>query len=41
LKEEQPLALEASEIRWVKIEDLCDYPMGKIDRSISNDLLKI
>lgn len=36
----QPTAIEASEIRWVKIEELTDYPMGKIDRSISNDLLK-
>ncbi len=40
LKGQQPTALEASEIRWVKIEELGDYPMGKIDRSISNDLLK-
>jgi len=37
---DQPSALEASEIRWVKIEDLGNYPMGKIDRSISNDLMK-
>lgn len=36
----QPAALEASELRWVRIEDLGGYPMGKIDRSISNDLLK-
>ncbi len=40
LKGEEPTALEASEIRWVRIEELVDYPMGKIDRSISNDLLK-
>ncbi|MBA4384198.1 MAG: A/G-specific adenine glycosylase [Anaerolinea sp.] len=38
LQNEQPTALEASELRWVKIEELGDYPMGKIDRSISNDL---
>jgi A/G-specific adenine glycosylase len=37
---EQPVALEASEIRWVNIDDLKNYPMGKIDRSISNDLQK-
>lgn len=41
LKGQQPVALEASEIRWVKTEELGDYPMGKIDRSISNDMLKI
>lgn len=35
-----PVALEASEIRWVKVGDLADFPMGKIDRSISNDLIK-
>lgn len=40
LQGEQPTALEASELRWVKIEELDGYPMGKIDRSISNDLLK-
>jgi A/G-specific adenine glycosylase len=38
---EPPNALEASEIRWVKIDELGDYPMGKIDRSISNDLLRM
>jgi A/G-specific adenine glycosylase len=37
---EQPTALEASELRWVRIDELGEYPMGKIDRSISNDLLK-
>lgn len=41
LQGEPPNALEASEIRWVKIEELGDYPMGKIDRSISNDLLRM
>lgn len=35
---DEPQALDASEIRWVPIPDLADYPMGKIDRLISNDL---
>jgi A/G-specific adenine glycosylase len=34
----EPQALEASEIRWVPISELRQYPMGKIDRSISNNL---
>jgi A/G-specific adenine glycosylase len=33
-----PAAIEASEIRWVAITDLEQYPMGKIDRTISRDL---
>jgi A/G-specific adenine glycosylase len=36
----QPEALEAQEIRWVKPETLQQYPMGKIDRMISLDILK-
>ena len=36
----EPQALDASEIRWVKVNELTDYPMGKIDRLISNDLQK-
>jgi A/G-specific adenine glycosylase len=35
---EEPQVLEASEIRWVPILNLVDFPMGKIDRLISNDL---
>jgi len=34
----EPVALEASEIRWVKLSDLSSFPMGKIDRRISVDL---
>jgi A/G-specific adenine glycosylase len=37
----QPEALEAQEIRWVKPETLQQYPMGKIDRMISRDVLKL
>ena len=36
----EPQALDASEIRWVEVNELNDYPMGKIDRLISNDLQK-
>jgi A/G-specific adenine glycosylase len=32
--------LQPSEVRWVGISELEDYPMGKIDRMISRDLLK-
>ncbi len=38
LVKDEPAALEASEIRWVKIPDLGQYPMGKIDRMISRKL---
>lgn len=34
-----PSALETSEIRWVGISKLTNFPMGKIDRRISDDLL--
>jgi A/G-specific adenine glycosylase len=37
----QPEALEAQEIRWVEPEMLDQYPMGKIDRLISRDILKM
>lgn len=40
LVELTPRAIEASEIRWVKVEDMNDFPMGKIDRAIANDLLR-
>jgi A/G-specific adenine glycosylase len=36
---DEPKALEASEIRWVSIKELEQYPMGKIDRMISKDLV--
>ena len=40
LANSEPVSKEASEIRWVKIGELGDYPMGKIDRMISRDLAK-
>ncbi len=35
LCEDEPQALEASEIRWVPPGELEDFPMGKIDRQIA------
>ena len=40
LNGEEPQALEADEIRWVKASQLEDFPMGKIDRQISEKILK-
>jgi A/G-specific adenine glycosylase len=31
-------AIMASEIHWVMISDLSEFPMEKLDRMISNDL---
>lgn len=36
-----PSALEADDIKWVDIPALSEYPMGKIDREISKDLLQL
>jgi A/G-specific adenine glycosylase len=36
----EPQALAASELAWVKPAELVDYPMGNIDRRISQDLMK-
>ncbi len=35
-----PKALEADKIEWVDINTLRDFPMGKVDRNISDDLEK-
>ncbi|MCD6577651.1 MAG: A/G-specific adenine glycosylase [Anaerolineaceae bacterium] len=35
-----PKALEAEKIRWAEINALQDFPMGKVDRNISDDLEK-
>jgi A/G-specific adenine glycosylase len=37
---DEPAALEASELLWVAVGELGDFPMGKIDRMISNDLIR-
>lgn len=34
----QPRALEAEKIEWVDIKALWEFPMGKVDRNISDDL---
>jgi A/G-specific adenine glycosylase len=33
-----PRAVQVQDLRWVKIEELADYPMGKIDRQIARKL---
>jgi len=35
----EPRPLQVADLRWVAPAELSDYPMGKIDRSISYDLL--
>jgi A/G-specific adenine glycosylase len=35
---EELIASEHNEIRWVKLAELEDYPMGKIDRQIAQQL---
>ncbi len=35
-----PLPIGESELKWVPIHDLPDYPMGKIDRKISENLIE-
>ena len=35
-----PSTLEAKEMCWVSVEELADFPMGKIDRMISQTLLE-
>ncbi len=39
IEQGEPQPLHASEIRWVKPEELPDLPMGKIDRQISRRIL--
>lgn len=36
----EPRAVEASEVRWVQLSELGEYPMGKIDRLIATDLVQ-
>jgi A/G-specific adenine glycosylase len=35
----QPTPVQVDDLRWVELDELQDYPMGKIDRQISNQLL--
>jgi len=39
LTQGEPIAKEHSQVRWVSIDDLSDFPMGKIDRQIANKLI--
>lgn len=34
----EPRPIQSSDIRWVNVSELDQYPMGKIDRTISQDL---
>ncbi len=34
-----PVALTADEIQWVELTKLGEYPMGKLDRMITNSIL--
>jgi A/G-specific adenine glycosylase len=36
---EEPQALHAAQIRWVRPDEMKDYPMGKIDRRIARRIL--
>ncbi len=36
----EPRALEHSDLAWVQPQKLADYPMGKVDRRISADVLR-
>jgi hypothetical protein len=35
---QEPQAIECDDLAWVDIEDLGDYPMGKVDRRIAGRL---
>ncbi len=36
----QPRPVQVQDLRWVGLAELEEYPMGKIDRQISRDLLQ-
>ena len=40
ITEGKPVALAASDIRWVSVARLSEFPMGKVDRQISENLIK-
>lgn len=35
----QPQAIQPDEIRWVRLDELTDYPMGKVDRLIADEII--
>ena len=36
----EPRPIQVADIRWVRAEEMASYPMGKIDRQISKELLR-
>jgi A/G-specific adenine glycosylase len=40
LCEGEPRAIQPSDLVWVAVDELAGYPMGKIDRQISRDLVR-
>ncbi|HEX6302850.1 MAG TPA: A/G-specific adenine glycosylase [Anaerolineales bacterium] len=36
----KPRAIEHSQIKWIRLQDLPDFPMGKLDRQIANTLTR-
>jgi A/G-specific adenine glycosylase len=40
LNQGEPHPVEASELRWIRPENLPAFPMGKVDRQIANRLIK-
>lgn len=41
LQQGEPKTLQVDDLRWVTLEELEDFPMGKLDRQISQKLLEI
>ena len=39
--EDRPEPMDHQEIAWVKMDELVDYPMGKVDRQIANRLMEV
>ena len=37
----QPRAIQVNDLLWIKPSELLDYPMGKIDRKISREILSL
>ena len=38
---DKPKPLQVEDLRWSKVSELSNYPMGKIDRQIAKELLKL
>jgi A/G-specific adenine glycosylase len=37
----EPHPIQAAEVRWVQPEEMTEYPMGKVDRQIANQLIDL